>query len=54
MGIDIEAVRDLQLSYFKKYFTQGEWNKIISKANPVNQTFYFGQKKSVIKAEGKD
>jgi len=54
VGIDIEKIREIDLSDFRRYMTDDEWQKI-KEAEQPNEKFYeyWTMKESVMKAEGK-
>lgn len=53
VGIDVEAIQDIDMTLMQTYF-QNEWNEIINSPNPL-QTFYhhWTRKEAVIKADGR-
>jgi len=54
VGIDLEAIRDLEIQDFKSQFSPEEWQAITHAADPL-QTFYhfWTAKESLSKADGK-
>ncbi len=53
VGIDLEAIRPLQIAEFKRQFTDREWAAINSAPNPVNAFYSFWTcKEAVLKADG--
>lgn len=54
VGIDVEAIRPVNLRHFQDHLTDGEWQAITTSGNPY-ETFYhyWTIKESVIKADGK-
>lgn len=54
IGIDIERIRNLDLSIFRKIFTKKEWEILNSSSNPIEHFFrYWTIKESIVKGEGK-
>lgn len=54
IGIDIEAIRPLDIADFENCFSSGEWRRIIDGKAPLLQFFtYWSIKEAVIKAAGK-
>jgi len=54
MGVDVEAIRELDLSVFKRVMTPGQWKTIHTSPVPHRTFFrYWALKESVIKANGK-
>lgn len=54
VGIDVEAVRPLNLLHFQSYLTDEEWRAITKSRAPYNTFYhYWTIKESVIKADGK-
>ncbi|MCL9807011.1 4'-phosphopantetheinyl transferase superfamily protein [Flavobacterium amniphilum] len=53
LGIDIEIVRDIEITDFKSHMTENEWDTIILSENEKDSFFrYWTQKEAVIKAHG--
>jgi len=54
VGIDVEAIRSINLTHFQDYLTNEEWQAITKSGKP-HETFYhyWTIKESVIKADGK-
>lgn len=53
LGIDIEMVRDIEITDFKSHMTENEWDTIILSDNEKDSFFrYWTQKEAVIKAHG--
>jgi len=54
VGIDIEKIRDIDLSDFRQYMTDDEWQRIKEADKPYEKFYeYWTMKESVVKAEGK-
>jgi len=54
VGIDIEKIRNIELSDFKGYMTPDEWNHIKNSDSPYEKFYeYWTVKESVMKAYGK-
>ena len=53
LGIDLEAIRPLDLAVFREYMTQGEWAAIHGSADPSREFHRFWtRKEAVVKALG--
>jgi 4'-phosphopantetheinyl transferase len=53
VGIDVEAIRPVQLDDFKGQFSEREWNAIKSAANPLQAFYRFWTcKEAILKADG--
>ena len=54
IGIDIEKHRIIEVDLFRKYFSDEEWNEIITSENPQPAFFdFWSVKESAIKCNGK-
>jgi 4'-phosphopantetheinyl transferase len=54
LGVDVEKVRDVDLSLFQEVFSEKEWERITFEANAKEQFFRFWtQKEAGIKANGR-
>lgn len=54
IGIDIELIRSINISDFKKIFRSDEWNSITSSAIPVESFLdLWTAKESILKADGR-
>lgn len=54
VGVDIEKIRPLDLSGFKQFFSEEEWQNIHGHKNALQQFFtYWSIKEAVVKAVGK-
>ncbi len=54
LGIDIEKIRDIDFSDFRRYMTDDEWKRIKEADQPHEKFYeYWTIKESVMKAEGK-
>lgn len=53
VGIDVEAVRPIQIDDFKGQFSEQEWNAIKNAANPLQAFYRFWTcKEAILKADG--
>lgn len=54
VGMDIELIRPIDISYFKKIFRADEWKFIMSSVIPVEAFFYlWTAKEAILKADGR-
>jgi len=54
LGIDVEKIRNIKISDFKRYMDNDEWGAINNSSNPEKAFFsYWTIKESVMKAHGK-
>ncbi len=54
IGLDIEKIRQIELTDFKKYMNEDEWSKIQNANDPHSGFFeYWTMKESVMKADGR-
>lgn len=54
VGIDVEAVRDIKLSDFRRYMNVEEWRKISASSEPYEEFHkYWTKKESIMKADGR-